>query len=116
MDSIEQSLDRVAIRGTQQNGIIISGSNVTINFNASFKNIASYYFYFDKSDFIYTESGGKNQKIMSFKKNTLLTYQANKLQYPQRFAQFAFSNNRLSEETYNIITANQDYPRKVIQP
>ncbi len=51
LDSIQQSINRVAFRGMQQSGITISGSNVRINFNESFKNIANYFFYFDRSDF-----------------------------------------------------------------
>ena len=54
LDSIQQSVNRVAFRGTQQSGIMISGGNIKINFNESFKNIANYYFYFDQSDFLYT--------------------------------------------------------------
>lgn len=109
LDSPEQSNERVAIRGMQQSGITISGSNVTINFNESFKNIATYFFYFDKSDFIYTGEGGENRKIMSFQKTDLLTYQANNLQYPQRFAEFSYSRARLNQDAYKIITANQNF-------
>ncbi len=43
--SPEQSKDRVAIRGMQQSGMYISGSNVNINFNESLKNIANYFIY-----------------------------------------------------------------------
>ena len=109
LDSIKESLARVALRGTQQNGITISGSNVTINFNESFKNIASYYFYFDRSDFIYTGVDGDNQKIISFNKMNLIFYQNNNLQYPQRFAKFAFSKKKLTDEAYSIITANENF-------
>lgn len=42
LDSVEQSYDRVVIRAMQQSGITISGNNVEINFNESFKNISSY--------------------------------------------------------------------------
>jgi len=109
LDSMEQSLDRVTIRGMQQGGITISGSNVKINFNESFKNIASYFFYFDKSDFIYTGTDGENQKIMSFQKTEIITYRSNNLQYPQRFAQFGFSKNRLNEKAFKTITANRNF-------
>lgn len=111
LDSVEQSYDRVTIRGMQQSGITISGSNVEINFNESFKNIASYFFYFDKSDFIYTGKDGENQKIMSFQKAELINYQSSNLQFPQSFAQFGFSKKRLNENAYKIITANQDFPQ-----
>ncbi|HET7116535.1 MAG TPA: zeta toxin family protein [Hanamia sp.] len=113
LDSAEQSKDRVAIRGMQQGGITISGSNVDINFNESLKNIATYYFYFDKCDFIYTGIGGENQKIMSFRKSELITYQANNLQYPQRFAQFSFSKKRLDEDNFKIIITNRNFSRKI---
>lgn len=109
LDTVEQSYDRVTIRGMQQSGITISGTNVRINFNESFKNLASYFFYFDNSDFFYTGTDGENQKIMSFKKMKLITYQSNNLQYPHRFAEFAFSKKRLNENDYKIITANQNF-------
>ena len=109
LDSVEQSYERVTIRGIQQSGIIISGNNVEINFNESFKNIASYFFYFDKSEFIYTGTDGENQKIMSFQKAELITYQSNNLQYPQRFAELGFSKKRLNENAFQIIKANQNF-------
>lgn len=110
LDNVEESVDRVAIRAMQQSGLIISGSNVTMNFNESFKNISNYFFYFDTSDFIYTGVGGENLNIMHFKKGTLSSYQSNNLRYPQKFAQFSFSRGRLNEAAYKIIAANQDYP------
>lgn len=109
LDNIEESVDRVAIRAIQQSGLIISGSNVTINFNESFKNVATYFFYFDTSDFIYTGTGGKNINIMQFKKGNLSTYYKNNLRYTQNFAHFSFSKGRLNEAAYNIITTNIDY-------
>jgi predicted ABC-type ATPase len=109
LDSVEQSFDRVTIRGMQQSGITISGSNVEINFNESFKNIASYFFYFDKSDFIYTGTDGENQKIMSFQKAEIISYQSNNLQFPQSFAQFGFSKKRISENAYKIIRTNRHF-------
>jgi predicted ABC-type ATPase len=109
LDSVEQSYERVTIRGIQQSGIIISGNNVEINFNESFKNIASYFFYFDKSEFIYTGTDGENQKIMSFQKAELITYQSNNLQYPQRFAELGFIKKRLNENAFQIIKANQNF-------
>ncbi|MGY0036373.1 zeta toxin family protein [Pedobacter sp. NJ-S-72] len=57
LDSIQQSITRVALRGIQQSGLTISGNNIRINFNESFKNIANFFFYFDRSDFIYTGEG-----------------------------------------------------------
>lgn len=54
LDTPQQSLERVAFRSLEQNGLTISGSNIKINFNESFKNAALYFFYFDRSDFIYT--------------------------------------------------------------
>ena len=109
LDNLQQSINRVALRGTQQNGIIISGTNVQINFNESFKNIATYFFYFDRSDFIYTGIGEVNQQIMSFQKGELLTYQANQLNYPQKFAAYSFQNERLTEKAYKVITSNNDF-------
>lgn len=111
LDSVEQSYDRVAIRGMQQSGITISGNNVEINFNESFKNIASYFFYFDNSAFIYTGKDGANQKIMNFQKMELISYKSNNLKYPQMFAQFAFGKKRLNEKDYKIITVNHNFPQ-----
>ena len=109
LDSLQQSIDRVAFRGMQQSGITISGSNVKINFNESFKNIATYYFYFDYSEFIYTGTGGINQSIMSFQKGELVNYHSNDLNYPQKFASYSFQKHRLSEEAHKLITANKNY-------
>ncbi len=119
LDNPKQSNDKAAVRGMQQSGIAISGSNVNINFNESFKNIAAYFLYFDRSDFIYTGEGGENQRIMSFQKDQLLTYQANNLQYPQKFAQYSFNKDRLNEDAHKIITANQNFSRvsqEVVKP
>jgi predicted ABC-type ATPase len=115
LDSPKQSTDRVAVRGMQQSGITISGSNVNINFNESFKNIATYFFYFDRSYFVYTGTGGKNQQIMLFEKSRLIEYNANNLKYPQLFAQYSFSKQRLSDEAYGLIKANVTYKNNKIQ-
>jgi len=111
LDNPQQSINRVAFRGMQQSGITISGSNVKINFNESFKNIANYFFYFDRSDFIYTGSGETNQVVMSFQKSELLIYHSNDLEYPQRFATYGFQNNRLSEDAYKIIISNKNFSK-----
>jgi predicted ABC-type ATPase len=109
LDSLQQSIARVTLRGKQQNGITISGSNVKINFNESFKNIASYFFYFDRTDFIYTGIGDVNQVIMSFEKSRLVTYHSNNLNYPQKFAVYSFQQNRLDQDAYNIIIENKSF-------
>src|ERR1700730_1770119 len=109
LDSIQHSLDRVAFRSIEQNGLSISGENIRINFNESFKNIAQYFFYFDRTDFIYTGITGMNKQIMGFNKSMIRFYNSNELQYPQKFAQYSFGNNRLSQEGYSIITNNKDF-------
>lgn len=109
LDNLQQSIDRVAFREMQQSRIKISGSNVKINFNESFKNIATYFFYFDRSDFIYTGIGEVNQLIMSFQKGNLITYHSNQLDYPQKFASYSSQKDRLTEPFYNIITSNKDF-------
>jgi predicted ABC-type ATPase len=109
LDSIQHSLDRVAFRSIEQNGLSISGENIRINFNESFKNIAQYFFYFERTDFIYTGITGMNKQIMGFNKSILRFYNSNELQYPQKFAQYSFGNNRLSQEAYSIITNNKDF-------
>lgn len=109
LDNLQQSIDRVAFREMQQSRIKISGSNVKINFNESFKNIATYFFYFDRSDFIYTGIGEVNQLIMSFQKGVLIAYHSNQLDYPQKFASYSLQKDRLTEPFYNIITSNKDF-------
>lgn len=109
LDSLQQSVDRAAFRKMQQSGIVISGSNVKINFNESFKNVATYFFYFDKSDFIYTGNGGKNDLIMSFQKSNLISYNSSELEYPQKFASYSYQKDRLNELPYKIIFSNKDF-------
>jgi predicted ABC-type ATPase len=112
LDDPQQSINRVALRGKQQSGITISGSNVRINFNESFRNIATYFFYFDTSDFIYTGEGEVNQLIMSFEKNELFIYNSTELIYPQKFAAFSFQKERLNEHAYEIIKLNRNFKRE----
>jgi len=109
LDNPQQSIDRVANRILEQNGLYISGKNVRWNFNESFKNVAQYFFYFDRSDFVYTGVVNDNRLIMSFRKGSIANYCLNELEYPQKFADFSHHWQRLGESTYNIIKANQDY-------
>ncbi len=106
LDNLSQSDRRVAARGIEQNGIVISGTNVKINFEESFKNIANYYLYFDRTDFIYTGTGEVNELIMSFHRDELIAHVPNDLVYPKRFAEYSYRNDRLSYEACNIITSN----------
>jgi predicted ABC-type ATPase len=108
LDSIQKSAERVAFRGEQESGIVISGSNIRLNFEQSFKNIASYYFYFDTSDFIYTGLDNKNDLIMSFERDRLVSYKASDLNYPQSFARYSYGKERLNKEAYLAIVANQN--------
>jgi len=109
LDTPQHSLERVASRSVEQGGLFISGNNIKLNFNESFKNAASYFFYFDRSEFVYTGITGKNKLVMSFLKSELQEYKATYLQYPQKFADYAFQWQRLAEDAYHIIKANQDY-------
>ncbi|AMP98439.1 hypothetical protein AY601_1523 [Pedobacter cryoconitis] len=109
LDNFEQSMKRVTLRIVQQNGMNISGSNIRINFNESFKNIATYFLYFDRSEFIYTEIGEVNQSIMSFENGELVSYYSSGLNYPQKFAAYSFQKDRLSKEVFDMITANQNF-------
>lgn len=111
LDNIQQSINRVTSRGMQQSGITISGSNIRINFNESFKNVATYFFYFDRTDFIYTGVGNVNRLIMSFQKGELLNYHSNDLDYPQKFAQYSFLKERLDADAHQIIIKNKDYKK-----
>ncbi len=109
LDNIQQSITRVALRGIQQSGLTISGNNIRINFNESFKNIANFFFYFDRSDFVYTGEGEGNQLIMSFQNGELLKYRSNELIYPQNFAKYGFNNGRLEREIYDVIIKNKNF-------
>jgi predicted ABC-type ATPase len=109
LDTPQQSINRVATRSIEQGGIYISGPNIKWNFNQSFKNVALYYLYFDQSDFIYTGTTGKNRFVMRFEKSRLVEYHKTELQYSQKFAEYSFRWQRLNEETYKIITTNEDY-------
>lgn len=109
LDNPQQSVARVAFRSIEQGGLEISGGNIKINFNESFKNAATYFFYFDHSEFIYTGITNKNISIMSFQKSILTRYLANSLLYPQKFAHYSFKNERLSSAAFDIITANLNY-------
>jgi predicted ABC-type ATPase len=113
LDSPQQSAKRVAYRSVQQSGITISGSNVKLNFNESFKNIAWYFFYFDHSDFIYTGDDGVNQLIMTFQKSEIQSYFSNQLEYPQKFASFSFGKGRLNQEACDVIKANKNFERNL---
>jgi len=115
LDSIQQSVNRVAFRGMQENGITISGSNVKINFNESFKNIARYFFYFDRTDFIYTGGGEVNKLIMSFQKSELLVYHSTDLIYPQKFAEYSFRSERLHEDVYQVIISNKNFKSNLLK-
>jgi len=114
LDSLKQSITRVALRGMQQSGITISGSNIKINFYESFKNIANFFFYFDRSDFVYTGEGEVNQLIMSFHNSELINYHSSNLTYPQSFVKYGISNERIDADTYGIVTANKGFKREKI--
>lgn len=53
LDNVQKSAERVAFRGEQESGIVISGSNIRLNFQESFKNVANYYFYFLTEHILY---------------------------------------------------------------
>ena len=109
LDSPRHSIDRVAYRSIEQNGLIISGNNILLNFNESFKNIATCFFYFNQCDFIYTGITGENTLIMNFQQAALVSYKSSNLRYPQQFAEYSFSRQRLNETAFNIIRSNEDY-------
>lgn len=109
LDSIQQSINRVAFRSLEQSGLLISDGNIKINFNESFKNIARYFFYFDEASFIYTGIKNQNTFVMRFNKSELIQYKATELNYPQKFAEYGFQFQRLNEDAYQIIKRNLDY-------
>lgn len=109
LDNLTQSRTRVAIRGMQQSGITISGSNIEINFVESFKNVAKYFYHFDRTDFIYTGEGSENHLIMKFERDALQFYSGNELVYPQKFATYSFQNGHLNITDRDIIIRNSDF-------
>ncbi|WP_413666257.1 zeta toxin family protein [Mucilaginibacter sp. Mucisp86] len=111
LDTPQHSIERVAFRTVEQSGLMISNGNIRINFNESFKNIATYFFYFDRTDLIYTGVTGRNTKIMSFEKSVLVYYKATNLLYPQKIAQYAYLNQRMNKDAFDLITANEDFER-----
>lgn len=112
LDSIQHSIDRVAFRSMQQSGLAISGDNIRINFNESFKNIANFFIYFDRTDFVYTGKGNVNRLIMSFHNDHLVQFFSNDLNYPQQFAKYSFAKKRLEQQYQDIILKNHDYKLK----
>jgi predicted ABC-type ATPase len=109
LDSPTQSLERVAFRSLEQNGLPISDGNIKINFNESFKNVANYFLYFDSSDFYYTGITDETKLVMSFEKSSLIEYKATNLLYPQKFADYSYGNQRLNADSYQIIKRNLDF-------
>ncbi|WP_142531422.1 hypothetical protein [Pedobacter westerhofensis] len=109
LDNVSQSVARVAMRVLQQNGIPISDGDVKINFVESFKNVADYFYYFDRVDFIYTGEGSGNQLIMNFHRDTILSYTGNQLVYPQKFAAYSFQRSHLTEEARDLIVRNVNF-------
>lgn len=65
--------------------------------------------YFNRTDFIFTGVDGSNELIMSFKKDQLTFYISNELVYPQRFAYYSFSNDRIDKNSYDVIVENKDF-------
>ena len=109
LDSPTQSVERVAFRSIEQNGLPITEGNVKINFNESFKNVANYFFYFDYSTFYYTGTTNKTMFVMGFQKSSLIEYKTSSLLYPQKFADYSYGNQRLDQEGYQIIKRNLDF-------
>jgi predicted ABC-type ATPase len=109
LDSPTQSLERVAFRSLEQNGLPISDGNVKINFNENFKNVANYFLYFNSSDFYYTGITDETKLVLSFEKSLLVEYNATNLLYPQKFADYSYSNTRLNADGYQIIKRNLDF-------
>ncbi len=109
LDSPTQSVERVAFRSLEQNGLPITEGNVKINFHENFKNVANYFFYFDYSSFYYTGMTNKTTFVMGFQKLSLIEYRTSNLIYPQKFADYSHGNQRLGQEGYQIIKRNLNY-------
>jgi len=113
LDNPKESMDRVASRYLEQNGLEISKGNVEINFNENFKNVSFYYFYFDRADFIYTGNKNHNENVMTFKGMDIMEYKSNTYRFIQAFATYAFSKDRLSKVAFDIINENLDINDKL---
>ena len=113
LDSPNDSLDRANRRRVFENGLAISKDTVLINFNENFKNFAHYYFYFNKVDLIF--NGGINEAInlMTFQGMDLIRYLNNDFDFIKKFAQYAYRNDRLHKNAFDIIVANQSYPKVI---
>jgi len=111
LKSPAHSLERVASRTALESGLYISPGNVEYNFVENFKNVGKFFPYFDESYFLYTGEIGLTQFIMRFDKNRLIEYKSNSLIYIQKFAEYAFQQQRLDKEDFDIITANGNYLR-----
>ncbi len=48
---------------------------------------------------------------MSFEKSALKYYNATDLLYPQKIAQYAYQNQRMNKDAFDLITANEDFER-----
>lgn len=109
LNSPQDSMDRVASRYLDQNGLNISKGNVEINFNENFKNVSSFYFYFDRADFVYTGVKDKNENFITFRGLDLIYYKSNSSYFLKAFAKYAISKDRLTREAYNIINENKNF-------
>ena len=109
VDTPTESLERANYRRIFENGLAISKNTILINFNENFKNVAQYYFYFDRVDLIY--NGGKNEAInlATFEGLDLTRYQSNESNFIKRFAEYAFHKERMDKKAFDIISANQDF-------
>ena len=68
-----------------------------------------YFLYFDRTDLMYTGIADDNQLIMSFERSLLVKYYSSDLDYPQKFGQYAYHQERITDEDLAAVAANQDW-------
>ena len=66
-------------------------------------------------DFIYTGANNENLNVMTFEGQEIIRLQTTKFHYIRKFIDFAFSQERLSKESFDIINANKNYSKTLSQ-
>lgn len=112
LDNPKESMDRVASRYLEQNGLEISKGNVELNFAENFKNIATYHYYLDRADFIYTGNKNQNENLLTLNGLEIISYKKNDYSFLQYFAQYAFSRDKISKEAFDVILNNIDFRKE----
>jgi predicted ABC-type ATPase len=115
LKSPAHSLERVAARRNFENGLYISAEEVEYNFIENFKNVGSYFPYFDESVFVYTGEKERNQLMMKFRQDALIEYKSNDFVFIQKFAEYSRQHDRLSKHDFEVIAGNRNYKAESVK-